>query len=427
MNDLGTGNTTSPPNIYADDSPIEKSFKCLAYGVVVALSVIGNTLIIFAFKLNIDGKLRTVNNMFIVSMAAGDLLLTVASTPERITRILANERWIIHGNWGIFLCKTTNYMEKLCMNVSVIHLAMIAIDRFVAVCYPRRRIITAKRARFIIATAWFGSAVYCVPLFYYANLLVSNENVFCKTRHFFINWRIWYLFFLSLLVLTLLVVVGLYAAIIIRLWRGERGPRIRMSFRSRTNARINVRVLKMVAMIVFVFYCCILPYWIGWVFCSYYRNDLICSDTYVFVVVFLMYSNSAFNPAIYSFFNHNFRRSFRFILNKLWLLFYQQSALHSARTETNLRHWQRFARLWGNRQEDSAIHFHPESTVTLTWKSAICAVEFVKLILKFLTLKPTGNEIMLLRMKWKRTSLMILKQFCHPKFFVVIASYVSWR
>lgn len=328
MNDLGTGNTTSPPNIYAGDSPIEKSFKCLAYGVVVALSVIGNTLIIFAFKLNIDGKLRTVNSTFIVSMAAGDLLLTVASTPERITRILANERWIIHGNWGIFLCKTTNYMEKLCMNVSVIHLAMIAIDRFVAVCYPRRRIITAKRARFIIATAWFGSAVYCVPLFYYANLLVSNENVLCKTRHFFINWRIWYLFFLSLLVLTLLVVVGLYAAIIIRLWRGERGPRIRMSFRSRTNARINVRVLKMVAMIVFVFYCCILPYWIGWVFCSYYRNDLICSDTYVFVVVFLMYSNSAFNPAIYSFFNHNFRRSFRFILNKLCKCCFTNRALY---------------------------------------------------------------------------------------------------
>ncbi|XP_022780777.1 octopamine receptor beta-3R-like [Stylophora pistillata] len=317
MNDLRIGNTTSPPNVYAGDSLMEKSFKCLAYGVVVALSVIGNTLIIFAFKLNIGGKLHTVNNMFIVSMAAGDLLLTVASTPERITRILADERWLIHGNWGIFLCKTTNYMEKLCMNLSVIHLTLIAIDRFVAVCYPRRKIITAKRAQFIIATAWFSSAVYCVPLFYYANLLVKNGTVFCKTRHFFINWRVWYLFFLSLLVLTLLVAVGLYAAIIIRLWRGERRPTTRMSFRSLTNARINARVLKMVAMIVFTFYCCILPYWIGWVFCSYYRNDIICSDTYVFVAVFLMYSNSAFNPAIYSFFNPNFRLSFRFILNKL--------------------------------------------------------------------------------------------------------------
>ncbi|PFX31574.1 5-hydroxytryptamine receptor 2A [Stylophora pistillata] len=129
MNDLRIGNTTSPPNVYAGDSLMEKSFKCLAYGVVVALSVIGNTLIIFAFKLNIGGKLHTVNNMFIVSMAAGDLLLTVASTPERITRILADERWLIHGNWGIFLCKTTNYMEKLCMNLSVIHLTLIAIDR----------------------------------------------------------------------------------------------------------------------------------------------------------------------------------------------------------------------------------------------------------------------------------------------------------
>ena len=295
---------------------MEKSFKCLAYGVIVAFSVVGNTMILAAFKLNINKKLRTVNNMFIVSLAAGDLLLTVASTPERITRILADDQWIIEGNLGIFLCKTTNYMEKLCMNVSVILLAMIAIDRFVAVFYPRRKIVTAKRARLIIVIAWLGSAVYCVPLFYYANLLEKNGQLFCKTRHFFINWRVWYLFFLSLLVLTLLLVVSVYVAITIQLWRGKR-PKIRMSFRSRIRARMNSRVLKMVAMIVFAFYCCILPYWIGWVFCSYYRNDLICSDTYVFVAVFLMYSNSALNPAIYSFFNDNFRVGFRFILNKL--------------------------------------------------------------------------------------------------------------
>ena len=307
-----SGDGTSPGLYSENNSVIEKGFKAMAYGVIVVFSIVGNSLIIAAFKLNINGKLRTVNNMFIVSMAAGDLLLTLGSTPERITRIFVNGQWIIEGHLGIFLCKTTNYLEKLCMNVSIIHLAMVAIDRFLAVFYPRRKIITAKRARKIIIMAWLASAAYCVPLFYYANLLEKNGNQFCKTRHFFINWRIWYLLFLSLLVLTLLLVVALYAAITIRLCRG----RARKTRNSLVNARLNSRVLKMVAVIVFAFYCCFLPYWIGWVFCSYYRSDVICNDTYVFVAIFLLYANSAVNPIIYSFFNENFRDSFRFILNK---------------------------------------------------------------------------------------------------------------
>jgi len=313
-----TGGDPSSPGLYPENnSAIEKGFKCMAYGVIVAFSIIGNSLVIAAFKLNINGKLRTVNSMLIVSMAAGDLLLTLGSTPERITRIFVNGQWIIGGHLGIFLCKTTNYFEKLCMNVSIIHLAMVAIDRFLAVFYPRRKIITVIRARQIIIMAWLASASYCVPLFYYANLLEKNGNLFCKTRHFFNNWRIWYLFFLSLLVLTLLLVVALYAAIAIRLWRAGKAPRMRISFRTRNSVRLSKRILKMVAMIVVAFYCCFLPYWIGWVFCSYYSNEMICSGTYVFVAIFLLYANSAFNPAIYSFFNDNFRVGFRFIFSKL--------------------------------------------------------------------------------------------------------------
>lgn len=312
-NNSSAKNTTLP-SVYPEDSLLASIFKCLAYSLIVVFSVAGNSLVIAAFKLNVDRKLRTVNNMFIVSMAAGDLLLTVASTPERITRILADEQWIIDGNWGVFLCKTSNYLEKLFMNVSVIHLAMIAIDRFLVVYFPHKKIITATRARVIIAIAWLGSALYCVPLFYYANLLEEHGKIYCKTRQFFNNWRVWYLFFLSLIVLTLLFVVTLYAAIIIRLWCGKTTEIVQTPIKRRVSARVNRRVLKMVAMIVIAFYCCILPYWVGWVFCSYHRSELICNDTYVFVAIFLMYANSAVNPIIYAFFNDTFRVGFRFIM-----------------------------------------------------------------------------------------------------------------
>ena len=300
-------------------SSVEASFKCLAYVLIVAFSVIGNSLVITAFKLNTNGKLRTVNNMFIVSMAAGDLLLTLGSTPERITRTLANEQWLIDRNLGVFLCKLTNFLEKLCMNVSILHLSMIAIDRFLVVYYPHKKIVTKKRALRFITMAWIASALFCVPLFYYANLLrKSNGQLFCKTRAFFVNWRYWYVVFLSFLVITLVLVVMLYAAIAIRLSRKKMPAQgLRISFRSRIGARLNTRVLRMVAAIVFAFYFCFLPYWIGWVFCSFVVNDIVCSDTYVFISIVLLYANSAINPVIYSFFNVNFQVGFKFIFNKL--------------------------------------------------------------------------------------------------------------
>ena len=309
-------NATSHSSGDLGNASVEIGFKCTAYVVVVVVSLVGNSLIIAAFKLNVNGKLRTVNNTFIVSLASADILLTLGSIPERITRIIVHDVWLVSGSLGVFLCKTANYVEKLCIIVSIFHLAMIAVDRFLAVFYPRKKIITIRKSRLIAGIAWITAAAYCVPLFYHANLLAEKGRVLCKTRRFFTNWRIWYLFYLAMLVLTLIFVVALYTAMIIRLWR-LKAPGGKISFRNRLTARRNSRVLKMVAVIVLVFYVCFLPYWIGWVTCSYFRSDVICTKTYAFISIYLSYANSALNPIIYAFFNEHFRVGFKFIHSKL--------------------------------------------------------------------------------------------------------------
>ena len=299
------------------ESSVEIYFKCVAYVLIVVFSVVGNSFVIAAFKLNTYGKLRTVNNMFIVSMAAGDLLLTMGSTPERITRILADDQWLIGGILGVLFCKLANFIEKLCMNVAILHLSMIAIDRLLVVFYPHKKIITKKRALWMIITAWLASAVFCAPLLYYANTLEKNGQTKCKTRIFFPNWRVWYVVFLSLLMLTLVFVISLYVAITIHICTSKR-PGKRVSDKSHKSARqLRSRILKMVLLIVLAFYICFLPYWIGWLFCVYFFTGVICNDTYVFISIFLIYANSAINPVIYSFFNENFRLAFRTILGRL--------------------------------------------------------------------------------------------------------------
>jgi len=74
-------NNVNSHSFVSSDSSVGKGFKLLAYGLIAD----SNSLVIAAFKLNPNGKLRTVNNMFIVSMAAGDLLLPLGSIPERKT------------------------------------------------------------------------------------------------------------------------------------------------------------------------------------------------------------------------------------------------------------------------------------------------------------------------------------------------------
>ncbi|KAK3711917.1 hypothetical protein QZH41_000898 [Actinostola sp. cb2023] len=119
--------------------------KAAAYFGIFLTSLIGNCLVIAAYKLNLNRKIRTVSNTFIVSMAAADLSITLASVPERITRVLASNQWLLPGTLGVVTCKLVNFIEKLSLNVSVLHLASIAIDRFLVVFYPRRKIITRVR------------------------------------------------------------------------------------------------------------------------------------------------------------------------------------------------------------------------------------------------------------------------------------------
>ncbi|XP_068738656.1 galanin receptor 2a-like [Montipora capricornis] len=272
-------------------------------------------------ELLVDGDVVNLVDCAVVGRHPGALVdvlvLEHTSTYHQVVEHAKNLlNLLIGGILGVLFCKVANFIEKLCMNVAILHLSMIAIDRLLVVFYPYKKIITKKRALWMIITAWLASAVFCAPLLYYANTLEKNGQTKCKTRNFFPNWRVWYVVFLSLLMLTLVFVISLYVAITIHV-RASKRPGKRVSDMSNKNARLRSRILKMVLLIVLAFYICFLPYWMGWFFCVYFFTGLICNDTYVFISIFLIYANSAINLIIYSFFNENFRLAFRTILGRL--------------------------------------------------------------------------------------------------------------
>ena len=307
--------------------------KALAYVSIMTLSLCGNTLVLLVVKKNIGGHMRSVRNYLLTSMAAIDLVITVGSMPERLTRVLTEDEWLIEGVLGTALCKATNFFEKLALSVTVLNLVLVAVDRFLAVMFPYKKHFTIRKAFIAIALVWVTSALYCSPILYYGGLLQKHGKTLCKVRQFFPNWKAWYLLYLAELLLTLILVLVLYISIIFKLWRRQSPNRIGLAMvdsmgdssitanRPDRDVKINRRVLKMVAVILIAFYICFLPYWVGWVFCSYYYSKLICNDTYVFIVIYLSYANSSLNPLIYCAFSENFRHAFKLVVKETFPCF----------------------------------------------------------------------------------------------------------
>lgn len=82
--------------------------KAVAYAAIMVLSICGNALVLIVVKRNVGGQMRSVRNYLLTSMAATDLLITIGSMPERLTRVLTKDEWLIDGAIGTELCKVTN-------------------------------------------------------------------------------------------------------------------------------------------------------------------------------------------------------------------------------------------------------------------------------------------------------------------------------
>lgn len=298
-----------------EESDVSKAFKTIAYSVILLTSLIGNSLLILAIRRNINGRMRTVSNLLIASVALSDLIMTIWSFPERMTRILTNDSWLIPGVMGSILCKTVNFTEKVSITVSVTHLGALSLERFLAVFCPYKTVIKLPYVKFITGALWIGSVVYWSPILYFGNIKSTKQGLTCAVRSFVPLWRQWYLTFIIILCGVMIVILVLYSAVAIHLCR-RKDPRMRLVTQRRKSDHIKRRVVLMVGVIIITFYVCFLPYWIGWVWCSYasHMPEQICNQTYKFISILFSYMSCMMNPIVCFIFIGYFRFAFKAIL-----------------------------------------------------------------------------------------------------------------
>ena len=285
-------------------------FLVFGYYFAILLSLVGNTVVIKAIRRIGRALRRKVHYLFIVNLSVADLLFALEMTPMICVHMLLNSAWVIRGRLGNFLCKFDVFLSAVLILTSNLTILAIAVEKFLGIFFPLRTFVSKKRAYFILASTWLISGLYSSPLFSFASLVESTEDgkVTCFVCTDCEKVVRWFLFQTVLLAAGFIITLALYSAIGIKIWL-RKTPGIQFYEVQRKGQAKKHKALKMLAMLVFVFYVSFIPFWIYQLSLhfSFYEK---LGSYYSIISAFLMLCNGAVNPVIYSVYNMDIRQEF---------------------------------------------------------------------------------------------------------------------
>lgn len=134
--------------------------------VIFGLSVVGNVLV--CLVIHRSRRLQSTTNYFVISLAAADLVLSVVVMPF----VLIQELAAIEGLTVIFVppvstCKFIRFCQQLVPASTSFVFFAISVDRFYAVVYPLRLVLTRGRAQRLVLVIWVLAAVLASPAVYF--------------------------------------------------------------------------------------------------------------------------------------------------------------------------------------------------------------------------------------------------------------------
>ena len=303
--------------IITEDPMAAKVCKTLAYSLLLAVSLLGNTLIIMVVCR--DEKMKTTTNLLIVNMAVSDLLVPIFAMPRANVEIFyGNLRWLIDGAFGEALCKLTAFFQDISTAVSVQSLVAIAVDRFYAVWFPLKAARIKPRVKYVILLIWFTAAVIHIPYLYGFKIRTFSGKTYC-----FVSWPrpvtkiVFLLLIIIIFVIPLGVITTLYSLIVKKL-RGQTLYGVRNLVVHFSREKRNRNILKMSLAIIVVFFLSMSPF-VVYLSIDIFSDGRVClSRNFRFVAQYLVHCNGALNFFTYFTFNQSYRRGFSAILSRIF-------------------------------------------------------------------------------------------------------------
>ena len=140
----------------------ERIFVAICWLLIATFGSVGNSMVIVAVILS--RKLRTVTNVFVVSLALADLLTSLFLTWSVVALLGPNGWPLPNAEW---LCVAGGFMIFTCTGTSLYNLAVIALNRLLLITLPfetYRKIYQKMNVAIMVAIVWFTPASVCIAL-----------------------------------------------------------------------------------------------------------------------------------------------------------------------------------------------------------------------------------------------------------------------
>lgn len=302
----------------AEISQSSKAILMVLYSIIIFVSLVGNMMVLITVCGN--RNMRSVTNVFILSLSVSDLLLALIATPINMGNVMST-----YWKYGAFACKIVPCITTFCVACSSLTLCCIAFERFYAIVYPLKVKFFQASTRLVplLVTVWMTSLLSGIPQVFYFELIKVKDvcgktvNDICtlplitsNTMEFFQLW----LPFVILFVAPLMVMTILYSIIIIKLW-GRRPIGISMKTSDSYRLKQKKRAIKMLVTVMVLFIVCWLPIQTFNAVGEKESNNT--PDVTLQWKAFLKcmaLSSSCYNPIVYAFMNENFRKNFANLL-----------------------------------------------------------------------------------------------------------------
>ncbi|CAG5924457.1 unnamed protein product [Menidia menidia] len=190
---VGSSGASAPCNqsvrALAPYSPEATAAFATAITLMVVFTIVGNIMVIIAVLTS--RSLRGPQNLFLVSLAAADILVATLIIPFSLANELLGY-WYFKSLW----CEIYLALDVLFCTSSIVHLCAISLDRYLSisrVTYGRQR--TPRRIKAAIVVVWLIAAIISFPPLLSLNKSKGEESARERGPQCQLNDERWYILY----------------------------------------------------------------------------------------------------------------------------------------------------------------------------------------------------------------------------------------
>lgn len=142
---------------------VVKIFLTVLYSVMLVIGIVGNSVTIRATHvLKQNGYLQRNVTKHMVSLASSDLLVLSIGMPVELYSAIWFPFTSASGNVS---CKIYNFLFEACSYATILNVATLSFERYVAICHPFSfKALGGRRTSALITFAWLVSVLVALPL-----------------------------------------------------------------------------------------------------------------------------------------------------------------------------------------------------------------------------------------------------------------------